>query len=545
MIAVLAGNPNAGKTTLFNRLTKSNLSTGNWHGVTTRPAYKTIKGVTYADVPGMYSFDGYSMEEESAAREIKNADIVVNVVDSLTLESALRLTRRIIAMNKCTVVYVTKLKTLRRRGGSLDKKLLSSMLGVPVVSTVKELENLLKNGIQSVVIKDENIALNKAYYGGNCNLSKAEKVIYNAYTAPVIFVVAILIMFFLAFYPNMPGEVLKGLAENLICVNFKNFISANMTQSKFSSLVCDGIIGGAGGVLSFTPQLAVLYLFLILLDESGIMSALSFSTDGLFEKVNLSGRAVFSLISGFGCTAAAILTTRGLTTKQAQRRTVYSLGYIPCGAKLPVFLTFLSPVFANPFPVISAFYFAGLAISILAGKFTGGKGEELLSEVTPIGFPSLKHVAIKLCFYLKGFIIKVATAVMLFCIVSWFLSNFTFTLKPCSIEESMLAAVCKAILPIFYPMGVTDWRLAYALVTGFAAKENIAATISVLIPEGLTLNLAATLASSTFLLLCPACISAFSASCKEVGALTTLKVFCIQLIVAFLGAYAVHLIFII
>ncbi|MCD8371979.1 MAG: hypothetical protein LUD27_01610, partial [Clostridia bacterium] len=198
---------------------------------------------------------------------------------------------------------------------------------------------------------------------------------------------------------------------------------------------------------------------------------------------------------------------------------------------------------ANPFPVISAFYFIGLALSLLAGKLFGGKGEELLSEVTPIGFPSVKQASIKLCFYLKGFIIKVATAVTLFCIVSWFLSNFTFTLSPCGAEESMLAWLSRLLLPVFYPLGVTDWRIAYALITGFAAKENIAATISSLIPEGLTLNLAATVSVSTFLLLCPACVSAFSASCKEIGFFTTLKIYAVQLIVAFALSYAVHFIF--
>lgn len=543
MVAVLAGNPNAGKTTLFNSLTNSSLSTGNWHGVTTRPAYKTVKGITFADVPGMYSFDGFSMEEASAAKEITGADVVINVADSLTLESALRLTRRIISMNKSTVVYITKLKQLRLRGGWLNTDLLSRMLGVPVVTDVKELKKILKNGVPPAAKQDGKIPLDKAYYAGNCSLHRAEKVFYNPVFAPIIFVLAVLLMFFFAFYKGMPGEFLKGLCEDLICIKFKNLLAANITNAVLCSLVCDGIISGAGGVLSFIPQLAVLYIFLILLDESGIMSALSFATDGIFQKVNLSGRAVFSLVSGFGCTAAAIITTRGFTAKDAQKRTVAALAYIPCGAKLPVFLTFLSPLFANPFPVISAFYFAGIAISLLVSKLCGGRGEELLSEVTPIGFPSLKRASIKLCFYLKGFIIKVVTAVMLFCIISWFLSSFTFTLSPCAAQDSMLAQISRALLPLFYPMGITDWRIAYALITGFAAKENIAATISQLLPEGLTLNLAATVAASTFLLLCPACISAFSASCKEAGVLTTIKIFGVQLIVAFICSYAVHFVF--
>ena len=134
---VLAGNPNAGKTTLFNALTKSRLTTGNWHGVTTRPAYKAVGGIVFTDVPGMYSFNSYSMEEDSAAAEIRAADAVINVVDGLTLANSLTLTRAIIAINKNVVVYVTKLKQLKRRGGRIDFFALSRLLGVPVTGSLK------------------------------------------------------------------------------------------------------------------------------------------------------------------------------------------------------------------------------------------------------------------------------------------------------------------------------------------------------------------------------------------------------------------------
>ena len=296
-------------------------------------------------------------------------------------------------------------------------------------------------------------------------------------------------------------------------------------------------------MLSFIPQLCVLYLFLTLLDESGVMSALSFITDGVFKRVRLSGRAAFSLVSGFGCTAAAILTTRGFTSRDTQRRAIAALVYIPCGAKMPVFLTLLSPLFSNPFPVITAFYFAGIALSLLACLVVRGREEELLSEVTPIALPSPARVLNKLFFYIKGFIIKVATSVMLFCVASWFLSNFTFTLSPCELDDSMLAEVSRFLTPLFAPMGLDDWRLAYAMISGFAAKENVAATINMLMPGGAGLDMAGALAASTFLLMCPACISAFSASCKEAGVKVTLALFFFQLATCFIAAYIVHFLF--
>ena len=597
---VLAGNPNAGKTTLFNALTKSRLTTGNWHGVTTRPAYKAVGGIVFADVPGMYSFNSYSMEEDSAAAEIRAADAVINVVDGLTLANSLTLTRAIIAINGNVVVYVTKLKQLKRRGGRIDFFALSRLLGVPVTGNIKELkaelfritdskQNFLrgkddgsgaavegkkapaegrddaaegkgapaqgkntpfahsKNSPSAlsacVPRRDFERALDEAYYGGNCTLTRAERLFYNRYFALFFFIFAILATFFFAFFPGMPGDFLKGLTEELISEKLYGAAASLLPEGKVRSLLCDGIIGGAGGVLSFIPQLAVLYTFLTLLDESGVMSALSFVTDGLFAKVKLSGRAAFSLISGFGCTAAAILTTRGFTSPATQRRAVAVLAYIPCGAKMPVFLTLLSPLFKNPFPVISAFYFAGVAITFAACFFIRGREEELLSEVAPISLPAPAAVIKKLCFYLKGFIIKVATAVMLFCVASWVLSNFTFTLAPCEVQNSMLADISRAISPLFAPMGLSDWRLSYAMISGFAAKENVAATINMLMPEGAGLDIASALAASAFILTCPACVSAFSASCKEVGLKTTLKFFGVQLIFAFLSGYAVHLLF--
>lgn len=553
MKVVLAGNPNAGKTTLFNALTKSRLKTGNWHGVTTRPAYKTRGDITFADVPGMYSFNGYSMEENSAAEEIRSADLVINVADGLTLRNSLSLTRTIISMNKSVVLYVTKLKELKRRGGRLSASALSRMLGVPVFTEIKPLKEFLKeikSGENKLKINAKNgahlspsLPLNEAYYVGNCSLTRAEKLFYNKYFALFFFIFSVILMFFMAFFPGMPGDALKNLTEELISVKLRGAVEGVLPAGKVRSLVCDGIIGGAGGVLSFVPQLAVLYLFLTLLDESGAMSALSFITDGVFAKVHLSGRAAFSLVSGFGCTAAAILTTRGFTSSSTQKRAVAALAYIPCGAKMPVFLTLLSPLFSNPFPVITAFYFAGIALSFAICYFAGRGEEELLSEVAPVALPSPVTVLKKLFFYIKGFIIKVATAVLLFCVVSWVLSNFTFTLAPCALEESMLAQISRFLTPLFAPMGLNDWRLSYAMISGFAAKENVAATIVMLMPGGAGLDIAGALAASAFLLMCPACISAFSASCREVGAKTTLIYFAFQLVTAFIAAYLVHFLF--
>ena len=240
MKIVLAGNPNAGKTTLFNALTKSKLKTGNWHGVTTRPASKTYGGVTYVDVPGMYSFNPYSMEEDCAAKEIKSADVVINVADGLTLKNSLALTRTILSMNKRTVIYVTKLKQLKRRGGRLDAAELSRLLGVPVVCDIKELKRILKDpsAIQKASLASSNSKsrLDAAYYGGNCTLTRAEKLFYNRYFALAFFIVAVLFMFFTAFFPGMPGDALKGLTEELISVKLGGAVKSVLPEGKSAFL---------------------------------------------------------------------------------------------------------------------------------------------------------------------------------------------------------------------------------------------------------------------------------------------------------------------
>lgn len=538
---VLAGNPNAGKTTLFNALTHSSLRTGNFHGVTTAPAQKTVGGITYTDVPGMYSFNSYTMEEDSAIAAVKSADLIVNVVDATTLENSLNLTRRLINLHPNVVVYLTKIHNLKARGGRVDPHVLSKILGVPVLDcSHKVLKTKLASNSFSKPEKSPEIPLSQAYYGGNAQINRAEKLFYNKIFALIFFVCALVFTFFITFHPAMVGAKCKELFEWLLIEKLGGAVSSAISNPYLSSFIAEGVIGGVGGVLSFIPQITILYLVLILLDESGVSSALTFVTDGLFEKVGLSGRAAFSLMSGFGCTAAAISTTRGYSEESSRRKTVAVLPFIPCGAKMPLFLTFLSPLFKNPFPAVCLLYFAGVALAIVVSAIFKGKKEGLISEVTPISLPPIKAVAKKLFFQVKSFIIKVTTFVFAFCVISWLLSHINFTQGFCLPQESILGVVSRAISYLFNPMGVTDWRIAYAALTGFAAKENVAATVALLIPEGLSLGLAPSVALCVFFLCCPACVSAFAASVKEIGFKRTLLYNAAQLVFAFVAAYATH-----
>lgn len=218
------------------------------------------------------------------------------------------------------------------------------------------------------------------------------------------------------------------------------------------------------------------------------------------------------------------------------------LPYVPCGAKLPVFLTFLSPLFADPFPAVCLLYFSGITLALIISLIQRGDGEGLITEITPITLPSFNAVKNKLCFQLTSFIIKVTTVVATFCMAGWLLSHLNFSLQFCGVEEGILSHICRALLPLFAPMGVTDWRLCYAFITGFAAKENVAATISMLMGS-CTLPLPAAAACCVFILTCPACISAFASSCREIGLSRTLLYNAAQLLFAFAFAYATHFVF--
>lgn len=536
---VLAGNPNAGKTTLFNALTGSRLRTGNFHGVTCSPAQKRVGDITFVDVPGLYSFKGYTLEEKSAAEEIQKADTVVCVADACTLASSLKLIEEIACLNKDIIIYVTKVEKLTRRGGFLNRDKLSAYLGAPAFTSFRDLKRAILSG-ELVKSEREKIPFDKVYYGGNAKISRAEKLFFNKIFSCAFFVFALIFTFFLTFHPLGAGALLKNAIENLLCEKLPEALSDKISSPVLNSFVSEGLCCGVGGVLSFVPQIAILYLCLIFLDESGISSALSFVLDGAFGKVGLSGRAAFSLISGFGCTAAAIATTGGFERDSSRQKTVAALPFIPCGAKMPAFITFLSPLFKNPFPAVTILYLLGIALSLIVSALLKGESENVISEVAPIYIPELSVLLKKLFFQIKSFILKVLTYVFVFCTISWLLSHFSLSVGFCSVENSLARKLSAILSPLFYPMGITDWRIAYAAATGFAAKENVAATIALLAPDGLNISSPSTAAICVFFLCCPACVSAFASSVREVGFKRTAINNILQLVFAFLAAYVTY-----
>lgn len=630
---VLAGNPNCGKTTLFNQLTGSKQYVGNWPGVTVEKKEGKVKNnrgidVTITDLPGIYSLSPYTPEEIVTRNCLLNddPDVIIDIVDATNMERNLYLTTQLAELGRPIVIALNMIDILEKRGDKIDIDFLQKSLGIPVVGisasknigidklvdkvfevaskgkyvevkniyspetdrVLRDIEDALeavkqspyhrkrwtavklfegdrvtwahynftdvqkkhidfhinevklaKNIDREMIIADERYkyicsitqkAVRRSKPVGCITFSdKIDSVVTNKYLALPVFLLTMLMVFFITFGPL--GNLLRDGADWLINAWFAELVSNFLVSANAAewaqSLVVDGVIGGVGAVVSFLPQIMLLFTLLSLLEDSGYMARAAFIMDKLLRLIGLSGKAFVPMLMGFGCTVPAVMATRTLENQKDKRLTILITPFMSCSAKMPVYLLFISAFFpdAGPF-VIFGIYLLGMVVSVLTAlllknTILKGKNAPFVMELPPYRMPSPKSLWLHVWDRLKDFLVRAGTVLVGATVLIWFLQRFDFGMHMvASADESILASVGVFIAPVFALCGFGDWRASVSLVTGLAAKESIVSTMSVLF-SGTALSTVFTPLSAisflVFVLLYTPCVAALSAISREMN----------------------------
>ena len=639
MRIALAGNPNCGKTTLFNALTGSDQYVGNWPGVTVEKkegeARIGDRTVTVVDLPGIYSLSPYSMEEIVARDFIigEAPDCVIDIVDATNLERNLYLTVQLLELERPTVLALNFMDEVEKRGDRIDVDRLSKELGVPVIPItartgegieelmhtahrqmhlgvtiepddlyddcthdihhrmgellhdyayaaglpahwasikllegdaivekaldlprevekklevlVAEYENSSDLGDRETLIADSRYQYIQKVVGasvvrggvpGELTFSeRIDRVVTHRVWAIPLFLCTMLVMFVITFGPfgswlsdgvgagmdalsRWLAPTLEGLGVSVVIV----------------SLVCDGIIAGVGGVLTFLPQIALLFLFLSFLEDSGYMSRAAFIMDRALRRFGLSGKAFIPMLMGFGCSVPAIMGARTMENEKDRRMTILLVPFMSCSAKLPVY-GLISAAFFGPWAglVVFGLYITGMLVGIASGLFFkktlfAGEPAPFVLELPPYRLPSLGNMLTHVWQKVRGFLVKAGTLILLMSMVLWLLQSFDFSLRMVDDPtHSMLGALGNVLAPLFAPCGFGFWQAAVALLTGLIAKEMVVSSLSMFYGFSLTAasgEVAAAMTGFTplsafamlvFILLYVPCVAAVSTLFKE------------------------------
>ncbi|MBR4447825.1 ferrous iron transport protein B [Methanobrevibacter sp.] len=587
LIVGLAGNPNVGKTTVFNRLTGMRQHVGNWPGKTVERAEGHFKHGSYEyeviDLPGNYALSAHSMEEIVSRDFIvdDDSDVIINIVDAANLERNLYLTVQMMELGANLVMALNMNDFAKKKEHIIDIELMSELLGFPVIEvnakTGDGFEELLTtvekqsanpidssaklsygndikghlSEIQEVIEKDKNlldvpsvwtavkllerdtIVIDKVQHSpegskimvevdkvskhlydvynegpeeviANARYAfidglmaesvkkpdvekesvtdKIDKVITNRILAPFIFIIIMWAMFQLTFtigapFQDMIDEAFGALGE---------FVAGFIANEYLSSFICDGIIGGVGGVLTFLPIIILMFLFLSILEDCGYLARAAFTLDKLMHKlVGLHGKAFIPMILGFGCGVPAIMATRTMENEGDRMLAMMLVPFMSCTARLPIYAIFIAAFFAeNQGNVLLAIYLLGIVVALIVAailKRTMFKGlsTPFVMELPTYKIPSVKGVLLHTWEKVKGFLRKAGTIILACSIVLWALSIFPLGVEYGS-ADSLLGMIGSVIAPIFAPLGFGTWQAAVAIIAGLAAKEVVVATFGTL-----------------------------------------------------------------
>ena len=587
LIVGLAGNPNVGKTTVFNKLTGMRQHVGNWPGKTVEKAEGHFKHGNYEynviDLPGNYALSAHSMEEIISRDFIvdDDSDVIINVVDAANLERNLYLTVQMMELGANLVIALNMNDFAKKKEHIIDIKLMSKLLGIPIVEisakTGDGFEKLLNTvekqakkpidssekisysndikghlaELQEIIKKDETLMnvpsiwtavkllekdtiiidkVQKSEYGSKILIEvdkvskhlhdvyqecpeevianaryafidgliaesvkkpaveketttdKIDKIVTNRILAPFIFIIIMWTMFQLTFTIGAPFQDMIDVAFGSI----SEFVAGFIANEYLASFICDGIIGGVGGVLTFLPIIILMFLFLSILEDCGYLARAAFTLDKLMHKiVGLHGKAFIPMILGFGCGVPAIMATRTMENEGDRMLAMMLVPFMSCTARLPIYAIFIAAFFPdNQGTMLLAIYLLGIVVALIVAailKRTMFKGlsTPFVMELPTYKVPSLKGILLHTWEKVKGFLRKAGTIILACSIVLWALSIFPLGVEYGS-ADSLLGMIGNVIAPIFAPLGFGTWQAAVAIIAGLAAKEVVVATFGTL-----------------------------------------------------------------
>lgn len=574
----LLGNPNVGKTTLFNSLTGSKQYVGNWPGVTVDKKEGFLGETKIVDLPGIYAMDTFSNEEKVSKNflEQDEVNLILNIVDASNLDRNLYLTTQLKQFNKPIVLAINMVDIAESKGIIIDYKKLESLLNIKVVpisaskgTGIQELKELLISGEFGKVddksnfnFENEKEAYNyiekllekctKAPKDKKTSISeKIDKVLLNPFLAYPIFILMMVLMFQITF--AWVGQPISDWLDGLLNDSFMPWLSEMLSSSSpwFQSLIVDGIIGGVGGIIVLLPVILSLFICITILEDSGYMSRVAFIMDKLMRKMGLSGKAFIPMIVGFGCTVPAIMSARTLESEKDRKLTALLVPLMSCNARLPVYTIFAAVFFeSHQGLVVGSLYFLGILLAFLIGilfKNTIFKKDEepFIIELPEYKKPELKSVITQTLDKGKGFLKKAGTIIFAMSVVIWFLSNFSLSGMVDNVNDSILANIGSIIAPLFAPLGFGNWQSAVSLLSGILAKETVVASMGVIFGGELSVTLAAHFTALSaysflvFVLLYTPCVSVIGAMKKEYGSKLTLFSVSYQLVLAWIASFLV------
>lgn len=574
----LLGNPNVGKTTLFNSLTGSNQRIGNWAGVTVDKKEGFFEDVKIVDLPGIYAMDTFSNEEKISKSFLENedVDVILNIIDASNIDRNLYLTTQLKQFNKPIILAINMIDVAEKKGINLNFEKLSKLLNVTVIPIVAskgkgidEIKEALKNNdiVKNIDTNNYKFKNEKETYEyiedilKKCNKTKdtnkntikdkIDNILLNPWLAYPLFILIMALMFQVTF--SWIGQPISDLLDGLLNDTLLPFLTDLLSNTSpwFQSLIVDGIVAGVGGILVLLPIILVLFACISILEDSGYMSRVAFIMDKLMRRMGLSGKAFIPMIVGFGCTVPAIMSARTLESEKDRKLTALLVPLMSCNARLPVYAIFAAVFFPNYTGlVVGLLYLLGVILAFILGiifKNTLFKKDEepFIIELPEYKLPSFKNVSKQILEKAKSFLIKAGTIIFSMSVVIWFLSNFSFN-GMVDVNDSILATIGNFIAPVFKPLGFGNWQSSVSLLTGLLAKETVVSSMGVIFAGDLTATLplyftaASAISFLVFVLLYTPCISVIGAMKKEYGTKFTLFSISYQLVLAWIVSFAIY-----